>query len=284
MLIAQITDIHIGFDKASAEEHNLLRLRGTIATLCASADRPDLLLLTGDLTEDGAAEDYARLVAELAPCPFPVWPLVGNHDRRDELRAAFPQVPPAPDGFVHYVLDEGPLRVIVLDTLEPGRHGGSFCAERAAWLSGRLAEAPARPTLVALHHPPFASGIPWMDTVPGEPWVARLAACLAGQDQVVGLVCGHVHRTILSRWAGLPTLVCPSTAPAVGLELAPIDPDCPDGRRLITDEPPGYALHRWTGGELVSHFGAIGPWLTLARYEEQLQPMIRAMLDERPAG
>jgi len=135
MLVAQITDIHIGFDKAAVEEHNLLRLRAVIRRLVDGPHRPDLLLLTGDLTEDGAPQDYARLVAELSPCPFPVWPLVGNHDIRAQLLAAFPQVQRGPDGFVHYVLDDGPLRVIVLDTLEPGRHGGGFCEARAAWLA-----------------------------------------------------------------------------------------------------------------------------------------------------
>lgn len=284
MLVAQITDVHIGFDKASPEEHNLLRLRAILRRLAEGPHRPDLLLLTGDLTEDGAPRDYARLAAELASCPVPAWPLVGNHDLRAELLAAFPQVTPPPDGFVHYVLDQGPLRVIVLDTLEPDRHGGGFCEARAAWLSARLAEAPGRPTLIALHHPPFPAGIPWMDTDPREPWVARLAACLAGQDQVKGLICGHVHRTVLTRWEGLPALICPSSAPAVALDLTPIDPDRPDNRALITDEAPGYALHHWNGREIVSHFEFAGEWRTFARYDAKLQPMIREMLGERPAG
>lgn len=284
MLVAQITDVHIGFDKASPEEHNLLRLRAILRRLAEGPHRPDLLLLTGDLTEDGAPQDYARLATELASCPVPAWPLVGNHDLRAELLAAFPQVTPPPDGFVHYVLDQGPLRVIVLDTLEPGRHGGGFCEARADWLSARLAEAPGRPTLIALHHPPFPAGIPWMDTDPREPWVARLATCLAGQDQVKGLICGHVHRTVLTRWEGLPALICPSSAPAVALDLTPIDPDRPDDRALITDEAPGYALHRWNGREIVSHFEFAGDWRTFARYDPKLQPMIREMLGERPAG
>jgi 3',5'-cyclic AMP phosphodiesterase CpdA len=284
MLIAQITDIHIGFDRGNPDEHNMLRLRAVVEHLVNDPNRPDLLLLTGDLTEDGAAEDYARLNAALAPCPFPVWPMTGNHDVREALLGAFPQVTPSPDGFVHYVLEQGLLRIVVLDTLEPGRHGGGFCDARAAWLSARLAEAPERPTLIALHHPPFPAGIPWMDTDPREPWVARLAACLAGQSQVKGLICGHVHRTILSHWEGLPVLVCPSVAPAVGLDLTPIDQERPDGRKLITDEPPGYCLHLWTGREVVSHFEYAGDYRTLARFDAKLQPMIREMIAERPLG
>jgi len=284
MLVAQITDIHIGFDKGNPDEHNMLRLRAVVDHLVNGPNRPDLLLLSGDLTEDGTPEDYARLVAALAPCPFPIWPMTGNHDDRQALLNAFPHTPHSPDGFVHYVLDHGALRLILLDTLEPGRHGGGFCEVRASWLAARLAEAPDRPTLVALHHPPFTAGIPWMDTDPREPWVARLAASLAGHPQVKGLVCGHLHRTILSHWEDLPVLVCPSTAPAVGLDLTPLDPDRPDQRKLITDEPPGYCLHWWTGGEVVTHFEYAGDYRTFARFDEKLQPMIREMIAERPEG
>lgn len=282
MLIAQITDIHIGFDKGDPDEHNMIRLRAVVDHLLAGPNQPDLLLLTGDLTEDGAPADYARLAQALAPCPFPVWPMAGNHDERAALLDAFPATPRSPDGFAHYVLDQGPMRIVVLDTLEPGRHGGGFCQKRAAWLAARLDEAPDQPTLVALHHPPFPVGIAWMDTAPGEPWAARLADVLKGHAQVKGLICGHVHRTILSHWEGLPVIVCPSVAPAVGLDLAPIDPSLPDGRNLITDEPPGYGLHLWNGQSVVSHFAQAGDYRTLARFDHALQPMIQAMLAERP--
>lgn len=282
MLIAQITDIHIGFDKDNPDEHNMLRLRAVLDHLVNGPNRPDLLLLSGDLTEDGAEQDYARLAEAVAICPFPVWPMTGNHDLRAELRRAFPQTPGAGDEFVHYTLDHGALRIVVLDTLEPGRHGGAFCEARAAWLSDTLAAEPDKPTLVALHHPPFTSGIPWMDTDAREPWVARLAEALRGHRQVKGLIAGHLHRTILSHWEDLPVVVCPSAAPAVGLDLTPIDADRPDGRTLITDEPPGYCLHLWNGKDVVTHFEYAGNYRVFARYDAGLQGMIREMIGERP--
>ena len=78
MLIAQITDIHIGFDKGNPDEHNMVRLRAVLGHLVNGPNRPDLLLLSGDLTEDGAPADYARLAEAVAICPFPVWPMTGN--------------------------------------------------------------------------------------------------------------------------------------------------------------------------------------------------------------
>jgi len=282
MLIGQLTDIHIGFDKGNPEEHNMIRLRAALDKLVNGPNRPDLLLLTGDLTEDGNPADYARLVEAVSVCPFPVWPMVGNHDLREAVRAAFPHCPPSTDGFLHYVLDHGALRLVVLDTLELGRHGGGFCEVRARWLTETLAAAPDKPTLIALHHPPFTAGIPWMDTDPREPWVARLAATLKGHGQVKGLIAGHLHRTILSHWEDLPVLVCPSTAPAVGLDLTPIDADVPDNRVLITDEPPGYCLHLWNGKDVVTHFEYAGNYRVFARFDTGLQGMIREMVGERP--
>ena len=83
---------------------------------------------------------------------------------------------------------------------------------------------------------------------------------------------------------GTPSLtptVTPSVAPLVALDLNPIDKDVPDGRELITTEPPTYALHRWDGASLVSHYERAGDWEVLARFHAGLQPMIEGMFAER---
>lgn len=282
MLIAQITDVHIGFDRNNPEEANLTRFRALLARLAEGPNRPDMLLLTGDLTEHGDAPSYARLAEALAGFPLPVWPIPGNHDTRDVFRAAFPHVPTS-DGFVQYAVDAGGLRLLMLDTLEEGRHGGAFCERRARWLADALAAEPDRPTLIVLHHPPFVSGIAWMDPDPAEPWIARFAGATRGAGRIVGMVCGHLHRPIVANWHGAPLVVAPSSASALALNLSAIDADAPDLRALIRDEPPGFALHRWDGRGLVTHFESIGGFSAVARYDAKLQPMIRDMLGE-PLG
>lgn len=284
VLIAQITDIHVGFGPSGGptEEPNLLRLRATLERLFDGPNRPDWLVLSGDITEHGDAASFATAAALVAECGVPVLPLVGNHDDRAAMLAAFPHIAPADGGFCHHVADAGQgLRIICLDTLEEGRHGGAFCKDRARWLAERLAEAPDTPTLIFMHHPPIVSGIAWMDPAPDEPWMARLAAVLEGQRQVLALHCGHLHRQINARFAGIPLGVTPSVAPQVALDLAPIDPALPDGRALITAEPPAYALHRWDGQSLVTHYEAVGDWPVLARFDAGLQGMIEGMFEER---
>lgn len=283
VLIAQMTDIHVGFaPDEKPEELNLTRFRATLARLIEGPNRPDMLVLSGDITDHGDAESFAKTAELLEACPFPIVPMVGNHDSREGLLGAFPQVVPAEGGFLHYVV-EAPLglRIICLDTLEDGRHGGAFCEARAQWLAARLAEDPETPTLIFMHHPPVVAGIDWMDPAPEEDWITRLRTVLEGQSQVLAIHCGHLHRQITTRFAGIPLGVTPSVAPLVAMDLNPIDQNLPDNRELITTEPPTYALHRWDGTSLVSHYERVGDWQVLARFHAGLQPMIEGMFAER---
>jgi 3',5'-cyclic AMP phosphodiesterase CpdA len=283
VLIAQMTDIHVGFaPDERPEELNLTRFRAALERLLTGPNFPDMLVLSGDITDHGDAESFAKTAALLKDCPFPIIPMVGNHDSREGLLGAFPHITPAEGGFLHFVIEARlGLRIICLDTLEDGRHGGAFCEARAEWLAARVAEAPDAPTLIFMHHPPVVAGIDWMDPAPDEPWIVRLREVLTGQSQVQAIHCGHLHRQITTRFAGLPLGVTPSVAPLVAMDLNPIDKDVPDNRELITTEPPTYALHRWDGTRLVSHYERVGDWQVLARFHAGLQPMIEGMFAER---
>jgi Icc protein len=281
MLIAQITDIHLGFDPGNPDELNRQRLDCALRRLREMVPQPDLLLATGDLADTGDdSVSYARLKLALADLPFPVFYALGNHDGRDAFRANFPDLA-MPDGFLQYAIEDHDLRILVLDTLEEGLHGGNFCETRAAWLRERLAEAPQRPTLIVLHHPPIESGLSWMTENPDAEWVKRLEAIVAAHDNIVALMAGHLHRPVVTQWAGTTLAVCPSTAPQVALDFEAIDPEAPDGRPMIVADPPWFAIHVWNGATLVSHFDTAGDHVVLARYGPELQPLVRLLAAEK---
>ena len=279
MLIAQVTDIHLGFQPDDPAELNRKRFDDIIGTLLAMEPRPDLVLATGDLTETGSMASYRTLKAIFDGLPFPVLPALGNHDNRANFSAVFGDVPVV-DGVVQYVVEAGPLRIVVLDTLQEGIHGGSFDAARAAWLETALADS-AKPTIVVLHHPPIETGNGWMTESLDADWVQRLRGVIAGKDHVIRLVAGHLHRGIVTGWGGTVLAVCPSSAPQVAIDFRGLDPEAPDGRDMIVAESPGFALHYWTGRDLVTHFGAGGEHPVLARFNARMQGTVRHILAER---
>lgn len=281
MLVAQITDVHLGFEPGNPDELNRQRLDRTLRLLSRMNPRPDLLLATGDLADNGDDyESYQRWKEAIADLPFPVYPAMGNHDSRAPFLELFPDQPTA-DGFLQYAIENLPVRILVLDTLEVGRHGGGFCEIRAGWLRDRLAEAPGRPTLLVLHHPPIETGLSWMTENPEAAWVKRLQPIVEGQANIVAMISGHLHRPIVTRWAGTTLAVCPATAPQVALDMQPMDADAPDNRPMIVADRPYFALHYWNGRQLISHFDTAEPHDVLARFTAKRTPLIRMLKEER---
>ncbi len=281
VLIAQITDTHVGFEPEAGEnEFNFVRFRNVLGHLLNQPVRPDMLILSGDLTDGGQAECYGRIRNLVQDCPFPVHVIPGNHDSREEMLRAFPDCPTA-DGFAQFAIECRGLRVLCLDSFEPGRHGGAFCEIRAAWLARELDEHPDTPTILFLHHPPVVAGIDWMDPKPNEPWFKRFHDTVAGHKQIVSIQAGHLHRPLHSMVEGIPLSVTPAVAPAVALDLRPLDIDDADRRPIVAAEPPFYSLHLWRDGTLVSHFQPVGHWQTLARFEDHLKPMMKGLFAER---
>lgn len=281
MLIAQLTDLHLGFEAGNPDELNARRLDVALDWLSNLAVKPDMLFLSGDLADRGQVESYERLRDKIRNLAFPVHLCVGNHDDRAALRQVFPHLPNV-DGFIHYVVDRPEARFIVLDTLDENLHGGAFCADRVRWLKAQLDAVPGKPVMIVLHHPPIETGIPWMTSGPMEPWVIALDAAI-GDRRGVSLICGHIHRAITTNWRGRMVSISPSTAPQVALEMAPIDADRPDDRRMIVAEAPGAALHLWTGEGFVTHHISIGDYPVLARFDAKLQPLVQSLHDEGQA-
>jgi Icc protein len=267
LTIAQITDLHISNGKHPAEQsRNEARLRATLKSIHALKPRPAALLITGDLADHGETEEYAALQKILAAAEIPLYYGLGNHDLRRTFRESFPAVPADEDGFVQYAVTIGGLRIIMCDTLEEGENGGGFCEKRAGWLARTLAQAPKTPTVLALHHPPIASGIAWMDEAANAPWMARLAEVIKGQNQILTLACGHMHRAYHGMFAGQLVSASPATSLELTLNLTPVDMRVPDGREILTDEPPGFTLFAWDKGALAVHVCVAGEFAPAVTY------------------
>jgi Icc protein len=253
MLLAQISDLHIKRPGALAYRRvdTGAALARCVAALNALEPRPDVVVMTGDLVDQGDPEQYAHLKALLTPLEIPYYLLVGNHDDRAALREAFSERAELHTGgdFVHYAADIGPLRLIALDSMVPGQSAGTLCDARLAWLEAQLDASRDKPVIVALHHPPFECGIGHMDELRLDPQAAdRLAALIARHPNVERVICGHVHRPMFVRFGGTIASAVPAPAHQVALDLRE---DAPSAFVL---EPPAFALHRYDAASgLVTH-------------------------------
>jgi len=255
MLIAQISDTHVKVPGQLAYQrvNTSAMLQRCVAAIAALDPRPDLVVVTGDLVDLGRPEEYTYLKALLSPLPQRVVVIAGNHDEREATRLAFGADGYLPArGFLHFVIDEPyPLRIVGLDTLVPGEGRGELCVERLAWLDETLARQPGRPTLLLMHHPPFLTGIGHMDDI-GLDGREAFADIVGRNPQIELILCGHLHRNIQTSIRGRRVLTCSSPAHQVDLDLRPDAPSC------FRMEPPGYMLHRWHDGSMVSHQAVVG--------------------------
>ncbi|MDB9526803.1 phosphodiesterase [Oscillatoria sp. CS-180] len=255
MIIAQISDLHVRPEgkKAYGIVDTNSFLKAAIAQLNRLKPQPDIVIATGDLVDERTEAEYKMLQQILAPLQAPLYFAMGNHDDRTAFRNVFSNLPYMPsEGFVHYVLDEYPLRIIVLDTLVDGEGYGNIDAERLQWLAARLDENPHKPTVIFMHHPPFSTGLIGMDTLRCRGNVA-LADLIARYDNVKRIACGHLHRSIQTVWAGTLGSVAPSVAHQVALRLTETQPSA------FVMEPPGFQLHLWhEEAGLVTHTAFVG--------------------------
>lgn len=246
-LLVQLSDLHIGANENGVDP--VPHLEAVIEAIRTLPDQPDAVLVSGDLTHDGGLAEFqlARELLERLEVPLHVFP--GNHDDRALLREAF-DLPGEGGESVNYSVDVGELRLVVFDSNVPGQDPGRYDAEQLRWLDSELRAQPDRPTLLAMHHPPLATGIREWDEINLEPGQRELLAeVVARHPQLRAIVGGHLHRIAASALAGCPVLSVPSTY----LQARP-DFEKEDVEFVPM---PGFALHVLLDGELSSQVESV---------------------------
>jgi 3',5'-cyclic AMP phosphodiesterase CpdA len=247
ILIAQISDLHTVSEEArcyGVVDTNELARRA-ISAINRLKTPPDAVIVTGDIIDTAKTEDYTVARDILGRLEMPFFPVSGNHDLSAGLKVAFVNRPfaasPSPDRLC-YAADIGAIRLVTLDSSVPRAPHGALSEEQLSFLDHELSVARNRPAVIAVHHPPIATGHTSMDRL-GLRDPTGFAAVVRRHPNVLRILCGHCHRGIFGSFAG--TIV--AIAPAVGhqIELA-LDGDETFGFNL---EPPSFLLHRWTETE-----------------------------------
>ena len=222
----------------------LARLDACLADIGQNHADAEMVVISGDLTNDGERAAYAALRDRLARFSQPCRLMLGNHDDRALFLEMFPDAA-AEQGFVQSVFDGTEGRLILLDTLDSGHVEGRLCAARLEWLDERLQEAGNRPVVLFMHHPPFRIHMPVLDEV-------RLADAdafhdvLSRHDNVRHIFAGHVHRSIAGSWRGIPVSTLRSTNHQTALDFSQ--------SWSLGHEPPAYAVIFIDADGVIVHF------------------------------
>jgi Icc protein len=247
--IAQISDLHIKppGQLAYGRVDTAKALERCVAALNAFEPAPDFVVISGDLADTPVAEEYDYLLQLLAPLKLPFAGIPGNHDRRELMRAAFPNAAYASSsGPLNQKIAVGELDLLLLDSSVPGKPHGALDAPTLQWLDTMLRSSVDRPALVFLHHPPFLAGIWHMDRQ-NLADAAELATVIRRHPRVQLVATGHIHRAALTMFAGVPCTICPAPNHAVDLDLDHLrEPS-------FKVEPPAFHLHSWFAGEGFGH-------------------------------
>ncbi|MGI9484434.1 MAG: phosphodiesterase [Geminicoccaceae bacterium] len=255
--VIQITDTHIvpngqlaygKVDTAAALEKAV----GTINRILPEIGPVDLVVVTGDLTDFGSIEEYHRFRDIMTPLSLPYRAVPGNHDDRETMRAAFADQDWMPkEGPIDWITELSDFVLVGLDTLVPGSSHGQLAEGSLAFLKKSMADHPAKPFLIGLHHPPFATGIHGMD-IRNLLQAAPLRDILIAHPDRTRLICGHVHRNIVTAWGSIICQIAPGISHAVTLEQRV------DATHTLTIEPGAFMLHEMREQNLTSHHVQVG--------------------------
>lgn len=208
VLLVQLTDSHL----FAAADGSLLGMRTADSLACvvaqvqAEQSRIDLLIASGDLSQDGSPASYRRFreATSRLQAAATRW-IPGNHDALDALREAAEGT-----ALLEPVVDLGDWRVILLDSTVPGSVPGFLAAGQLALLARALDEAAGRHCLVVLHHHPLPVGCAWLEPL-GLRNADALFAMIDRHPQVRALLWGHIHQEYDQWRHGVRLLATPST-------------------------------------------------------------------------
>jgi Icc protein len=214
MIIAQISDTHIALDTPEADQR-IRDFERTIADINALDPAPDVIIHSGDIVHNGRQDEYAEAVRILAKARAPVYVIPGNKDDRANLRAAFsPRGYLKPgSGFIEYSVEDYPVRLIAVDTLNTQSNKGDFCPERAKHLVDLIGAETKKPIAVFAHHPPFEVLVgPNPLNFETPEIMARLRETLQYCERIAAVFSGHVHRPAEGHVGNIPAIVVPCIA------------------------------------------------------------------------
>ncbi len=241
LIVAQLTDTHLFAtpDQEMMGVKTAETFQQVLEHLKKLNPQPDIILLTGDLSQDETPESYQYLKQELTPLNIPTYWIPGNHDNLLTLQQNLTGDPIDSEKFFQV----GSWQFILLNSVIPGRTDGELSETQLTQLDQQLQKTINLPTVVALHHHPLQIQSEIMDQycLQNAP---EFLLIISRYPQVKFVIFGHIHQEFQQKYQDVDYLGTPSTC----LQLLPQQPEI-----VIVQTPPGFRLF---------YLNADGTWKT----------------------
>lgn len=256
MLIVQITDTHIKKEGTLAygKIDTTTSLIKCINHVNKLLPKPDIVVFTGDITDSGSIEEYNVFKEIVKKLKSKFYVIPGNHDNCDNLKKVFNSYKWfLEEKHLHFILEDLPLCIIGLDSTSFKKPYGELCKNRLSWLENKLNLHANKKVLIFMHHPPVDIGIEHMDIQNLCLGKEGFKEIIKKHNNIVGIACGHVHRSTHTLWANTIVSTAASSSHQVVLNLEK------NGKAEFILEPPSVQLHYFKeNSTLVTHTSFIG--------------------------
>ncbi|AQS40173.1 putative phosphohydrolase [Shewanella psychrophila] len=217
--IVQVTDPHLFADPNSQllGVNTAKSLESVLNTIKAVDYPADLMLATGDISQDYSGESYHNFVRAVAPLDMPCHYLPGNHDdpRVMNLHMQGAKI------FGQRRILAGNWQIIMLDSTVRGKPGGHMSDDEIEIIKSAVADRPERHTLLVMHHNPILVKCRWLDQHcmdNGSDFIEQVAQI----PQVKGLLWGHVHQELDKEHQGQHGIIHLMSTPSTCIQFKPL--------------------------------------------------------------
>ena len=242
-IVGQISDTHFvsNNQKLFDKYDTYSRFEDTIKTCNKLMNKPDFYIISGDLIHDD--EDYYRDFFELCnQLEKPVYPMMGNHDKRQALKKYAKNNLIDKNGYLNYTISTYPVEVICLDTAIEDEIEGTITESSMQWLEERLRKNQNKPIIIFMHHPPIEIGSVLFDHIKcnnGKEFINLILK----NNNVKEVIFGHVHCFFNKFINGIEFSGCPSASIQYPI-------DAKTDRNLNLDTRGYVKLINFTNGEV----------------------------------
>ncbi|WP_447553277.1 metallophosphoesterase [Vreelandella sp. EE22] len=234
MRLIQITDAHLHADKNARSRTGVPWRQFERVLDQVISERPDIVLFSGDISQDETAVSYALACEALERLPCPWFWIPGNHDQPELMAECHPLLAE---------VELGEWRLLLLNTRVKGQPFGELGAEQLGAFIERL-EQSDKPTLIGLHHPPVEVGAAWMDAI-GLKDRDAFWQSISAYPQVKIVLFGHAHQAFAQLHCLGDTHLGVYGCPAMADQFMPQAPDF----AIDQASRPGYRVVELRGDE-----------------------------------